>query len=167
MEVSFIGRENRSTCTWRKPLTNLITLNWNKFTSPWAVQHNEVQLYLNYPLIVFFTFLPFSLSPNAICVATVLLPTPPFPDNTKITCLTPDKWSDKFTEIIHCTCIYYYIYINIEIIVYLKIDSTSNGFPDTIYWQWYDGQSKTYKMYAFWSKNISQFTSKNCFVLLD
>ena len=74
--------------------------------------------------------MPFSLSPNAICVATVLLPTPPFPDNTKITCLTPDKWSDKFAEIIH---VHVYIYINIEIIAYLKIDSTSNGFLDTIY----------------------------------
>jgi hypothetical protein len=37
------------------------------------------------------TFIPFLYKEQANCEATVLFPTPPFPDSTKITCFTDVK----------------------------------------------------------------------------
>lgn len=45
-----------------------------------------------------FTFFPACLSPRAICVATVLFPTPPFPDITRMTWRTADKWSTLISK---------------------------------------------------------------------
>jgi hypothetical protein len=55
------------------------------------------------------TFIPFLYKEQANCEATVLFPTPPFPDSTKITCFTDVKELSLIKKTHYKVCDFLYI----------------------------------------------------------